>query len=214
VSEVNIQMVREYFEIVGFHVAAPWQQGTAAARGADPAPLLFAENPRPEPGEILSNPLAPAEIPRLSRAVIEVRAWHHDRFYPSALEANANIGQMRSEELRLGAEAVFGAAEYATIFVLSELPRAAAPRARALSLLQDRGAQYVLEFSTLLRDLIDRLDPHVNYAPSVTLQTLRLAKRYHLLRRQQLEFDFPGPLPPSSEVDVTFVSNEPQEEEA
>lgn len=212
-SDVNIQIVREYFEIAGFHVAAPWQQGTVAARGNDPLPLLFAENPRPEPGEIATSPLSPAEIPRLARAVIEVRAWHHDRFYPSALEANVNLGQMHGDEVRLAAEAILGPAPYQTLFVLSELPKASAPRARALGLLQERGVQHVLEFSALLRDLIDRLDPHVNYAPSVSLQTLRLAKRYHLLRRQQLEFDFPGPLPPANEVDVSFASPELSEED-
>jgi hypothetical protein len=84
------------------------------------------------------------------------------------------------------------------VLVVSELPVSTEPRNRALDLLAGLGIGHVLEFPVLLGDMVERIHAHGNYAPSQTLQTMRLLKRYHLIRRQQLEFRFAvdPPVPP------------------
>ena len=71
---------------------------------------------------------------------------------------------------------------------------AGAPGAR-IQLLQAAGIDHVLEFSSVLRDLLDKVSMHENYTTSPTLQILRLMKRYKLVRDQQLEFAFPNEPP-------------------
>ncbi len=63
-------------------------------------------------------------------------------------------------------------------------------------MLRGFGISHVLEFSAVLADILHRINAYGNYAPSDTLQTLRLLKRYDLVRRQQLEFGFPTEAPP------------------
>ena len=216
-SEVNLQLVREYFELNRFHVLTHWEQarelGTGAPTGPEAAPRLFITHANPAPDEppfLLRN----ADVPGLQRAVVEVRAWHADRFYASVIEGNPVLGQVASLECRALAEHTFGTADFRTVLVISELPASAQARARAVDLLEGLGIGHVLEFSTLLRGLLELIHPQGQYTHSATLQTLRLLKRYDLIRRQQLEINFPldPPSPPSpTAVDTTTVAAEDED---
>lgn len=205
-SEINVQIAREFFELHGFRVLTHWPHDADGPRGADGTPLLFVEHCAPEARENLEFLLRLEDIPALPRAVVEVRAWHGDRFYPSVVENNAVLAHVAGEEVRGLAEGVFGAGGFATVLVISELPQSPAPRRRALDLLRGLGIAHVLEFPVILAGLVQRVSAHAAYAPSPTLQTVRLLKRYGFIRRQQLEFAFPqasrAPARPAV-VDVT-----------
>lgn len=197
-----MQFVREFFELNRFHVLTHWQHDAPVARGVDSTALLFAENSQPEALGPLPFLLRPAELSGLRRAVVEVRAWHGDRFYPSVVENSAVLSHVVQEETLNLARSVFGSPDFVTVLILSELPASPRHRARSLELLQGRGIGHVLEFPTILQDMLAHVSVDGNYAPSQTLQTLRLLKRYNLLRRQQLEFSFPhGPVTPGKEPD-------------
>lgn len=189
-SDLNMQMVREFFELRSFHVLTHWQHEGLLPKSADPCSLLFVENaqaqPRPGTGFVLS----PDETAGIHRAVVEVRAWHADRFYASVIENSAALSHVGDSETRQLGRTVFGSDDFVSILVLSRLPASAEPRARSLALLRERGVDHVFEFPTLLQDMLERISAHGNYAPSQTLQTMRILKRYNLVRRQQLEFAF------------------------
>ncbi len=195
-SDVDTQLVREYFELLHYRVLTHWQHDAHLPRVADAGTLLFiehAESPDWETSEFL---LRAADTPRLRRAIVEVRAWHGDRFYPSVVENSATLAHAGSKEVRQVAATIFGGRPATNVLVVSELPKTREQRDRTLALLRERGIEHVLDFPTLLGDLLQRLNPQGQYAPSPTLQALRLIKRYHFLRRQQLEFSFPGEAPP------------------
>ena len=194
-SDLNLQIVREYFELNHFLVRTHWQH-EESARNPELGSMLFVEHISPEPGTAGFLPL-PEEVCRIARAVVEVRAWHGDRFYPSVIEGNTVLGHVAEAETLALAESVFDSPDFTTILVISELPASIEPRERAIALLRDFGIGHVLEFSTILRETLSRISAHGNYAPSQTLQTMRLLKRYGLIRRQQLEFAFPVDPPPS-----------------
>lgn len=206
-SEINLQLAREYFELYRFRVLTHWRHGQDRTRGVEASSLLFVE----APGDGVEAPppfLLTEQGPRgIHRAVVEVRAWHADRFYPSVIETNPILGHVASAEVADLAREVFGGQDFAPVLVISELAASAGPRARALELFRQLGIGHVLEFSTLLTSLAERLSADGDYAPSQTLQTLRLLKRYDLLRRQQLEFLFPldpvprNPAPVETELD-------------
>ncbi len=194
-SELNMQLVREFFELNLFHVLTHWRH-EAFPHVADPGYLLFVEHTNPESRRDVDFLLRAEDIPFLYRAVVEVRAWHADRFYPSVVENNTVLGHVAGDEIHALAESVFGAEDFTTILVISELPNSAGPRAKTLELLREMDIGHIIEFPTILQDMLSRISADGNYAPSQSLQTLRLLKRYNFIRRQQLEFTFRTEAPP------------------
>ncbi|MBI2433369.1 MAG: hypothetical protein HYV26_10900 [Candidatus Hydrogenedentes bacterium] len=215
-SDLNMQLVREYFELHLFHVLSYWQHEELPARLSEPAALLFVEHINPEPARDIEFLLRPGDVAQLERAMVEIRAWHADRFYPSMIESNPVLGHVVGDEARALAGSIFGGNGYVTILVIGELPQAARQRERSLHLLQELGVDHVIEFPTVLQEMLARISAYGLYAPSQTLQTLRLLKRYNLVRWQQLEFAFPIEAPPPTNpppVDAAVVSDEGEEAE-
>ncbi|HEX73460.1 MAG TPA: hypothetical protein ENN65_09115 [Candidatus Hydrogenedentes bacterium] len=189
-SDLNTQLVREFFELNQFRVLTHWQH-QKLPRVADPSTMLFIERMHPDTAEEIDFLLRAAQAPLIHRAVVEVRAWHADRFYPSVIESSPVLAHVAGEEVHALGLSVFDGADFTSILVISELPASLKRRARSLELLQEMGIGHVIEFPTILQAILERISAHGNYAPSQTLQTLRLLKRYNLIRRQQLEFSFP-----------------------
>lgn len=212
-SEINIQLVREFFELNRFRVLTHWQHDDEQRRGVESGLLLFVEQVGPEAQESPPFLLQQHDLHRLHRAVVEVRAWHGDKFYPSVVESSPILGHVASPEVRSLAQSVFGVDAFASVLVISELPSSTEPRSRAIALLKDLGVQHIVEFGTMLASMLEQLSAQSNYAPSQTLQTLRLLKRYDLVRRQQLEFRFPmEPMPPQTGPSVDTTVDEPGEQ--
>ncbi|MCC6489444.1 MAG: hypothetical protein IT364_18240 [Candidatus Hydrogenedentes bacterium] len=198
-GDVNVQLVREFFELNLFQVLTNWQQ-SSRVRPGEHSGQMFVQNTNPGLTRELPFLLQPVDVASIDRAVVEVRAWHGDRIYPSVIEANPVLSQFVSNESRALASEVFGGVPFTTILIVSELPASWELRSRSLQLLQSTGIGHVMEFPILLRDLLAKVDENGNYPSSQTLQTLRLLKRYKLVRNQQMEFAFaveapPGPLP-------------------
>ncbi len=199
-SDVSVQLVRDFFEVNAFHVMTYWQHDAVRARGIEQGLQLYVENTafgsEAHPCDFV---LRVGDVSALPRAVVEVRAWHADRFYASLLESNPVLFDVAKPASVERARHVFGCLDVPTVLVISELPASPEPRQRAIAVLRQGGISHVLEFATVLQELVGRINAHVSYSPSHTLQTLRLLKRYGLIRRQQLEFAFPleAPVPSS-----------------
>lgn len=215
-ADVSLQLVREFFELNLFHVLTNWQQDPWSPRAAEQSAQLFVENARPlitrEPGFAL-----PAEdLALLERAVVEIRAWHGDRFYPSVIEANPALFQFVGPEALSLAREVFNGRPFSAVLVISELPASPEQRRRAIDLLRRAGVQHVIEFPTILQELLQKVSADIHYAGSPTLQTLRLVKRYRLARDQQMELPFamepPTPSVPPR-VEAVEASPAPEEDE-
>jgi hypothetical protein len=209
-NELNMQIVREFFELNLFHVLTHWQHETLPQL-SESGSLLFVEHINPETECEPEFVLRPEDLPCVFRAVVEVRAWHNERFYASVAESSPALRHVVERETLALAESVFGSSEFRTILVLSELPGSQGPRERAIQVFREFGVDHILEFPVILRDILGRISAQGNYAPSQTLQTMRLLKRYNLIRRQQLEFTFPSPPPPPARPVVH--ADPPAEEE-
>ncbi len=209
-GDVNVQLVREFFELNLFQVLTNWQQGPRRLRPGEHSGQLFVQNTNPGLPRELPFLLQPLDLPAIDRAVVEVRAWHGDRFYPSLIEASPVLSQFVSEESLALAEELFAGHPFRTILIVSELPASPELRSRSLSMLRSCGIGHVLEFPLVLRDLLDKIDENATYPSSTTLQTLRLLKRYKFIRNQQMEFAFPAEPPPlgasSTRVEATEIS--------
>ena len=213
-SDLNLQIVREFFELNLFHVLTYWQHENLP-RLSDASLLLFAEQSAPAPQRAVDFVLGPDDISSIGRAVVEVRAWHADRFYPSVIESNPVLGHVAGAETQALAQLVFNSTEFRTLLVVSALPASTGPRERSVQLLKDLDIDHVIEFPTILQQILERISAHGDYTPSQTLQTMRLLKRYNLIRRQQLEFAFPTAVPPVSRpvVEAEVLPEEPDDAE-
>lgn len=197
-SDLNVQLVREYFELNSFRVMTHWQQDHMRPRAPERGLQLFVENASPLPGGPPDFLLRVNEAAMLERAIVEVRAWHADRMYVSHIEANPVLFEVANEEsLTLGRD-FFGTDDFTTVLVVGELPASSEPRERALAALRQGRVGHVIEFPTILFELLEKVHPNVSYTSSVTLQMLRLLKRYDFIRYQQLELPFPTEAPVAS----------------
>ena len=204
-TDVDLQLVREFFELNLFRVTTNWRQHGTAGETGEVGLQLYVENTKPASGESLDVVLHPSDLPHLDYAVVEIRAWHTDRFYSSLIESNPGVTQF-AEPWALGhARDFFGTDDFKTVLVVSELPRSAEQRIQALQRLRRSGVDHVIEFPNVLQSLASNVVLSGTYTGSPTLQLLQLLKRYRLLRNQQLEFTF------SSEP--AFVAPPVQEED-
>lgn len=189
-SDTNLQLVREFFELNLFRVLTNWQQDAWRQLSAEPRLQIFVENAAAPSAFEPDFLLHPRQVGGIERAVVEVRAWHGDRFYPSLIESSPVLSDFVREDALAFAKAAFDNRPFKTILVLSELPATPEQRTRSLQLLQGTGIHHIMEFPSILQDLLDKVSVNGNYTASQTLQTLRLLKRYRLIRHQQMEFAF------------------------
>ena len=177
---------------------------------------MFVENTNQAPVRDLPFVLMPSDIQAVERAIVEVRAWHADRFYPSVIESSPVLYQFVSEDSLALASEVFAGRPFGKVLVVSELPVTLEQRQRSIGLLEETGIDHVIEFPTVLQDLLGKVSVNRSYAASHTLETLRLLKRYKLIRNLQMEFAFyteaPPPLP-GAEFETAHVPDEDEQEE-
>lgn len=189
-SDVNLNIVREFFELNRFRVMTRWEHEPGGSGSGDQGIQLYVVNTEPvevERGFVLTS----AGLRSIARGLVEVRAWHSDRFYPSVIESSAVLGHIVEADSVNCAFDHFQSHDFSTILVISELPASPDQRARSVDLLRRTGIDHVLEFPTLLQDMLDRIDINAAYGASATLQVLRLLKGYRFIQNQQLELVFP-----------------------
>ncbi len=204
-NDLDLQLVREFFELNLFRVMPFWQR-------SDRDPHFFVENALAPSSTEPEFELDADSLAAIARAAVSVRAWHADRFYASVIEANPAITAFAQRQSYGAARALFGDAEYKHILVLSELPVSPAPRAAALQALVRAEVDHVIEFSTLLDGLVRRVGENGTYASSASLQLIQLFKRYRFFQQQQLELGFPME-PPQAAVHVVESSAAATEED-
>jgi hypothetical protein len=209
-SDVNLQLVREFFELNLFRVMTNWQQDPQ--RFGELSGQLFVEHIDPTPSSPAPDFLLTAsDAASIHQALVEVRAWHGERFYPSVIGNNPVLTQFAQEESLALAQDFFTSDSAKTILVISELPASTEQRERSLQLLKDTGVDHILEFATILGSLLEKVSASGHYPASQTLEMLRLLKRYRFIRNQQMEFGFAAePLFPQHPNTVdTAVTPEP-----
>ncbi len=214
-SDVNLSIVREFFELNRFRVMTKWEHEQGRSGTGDQGLQLYVLNTAPPMGIEPSFSLTPSDLPAIQRALVEIRAWHSDRFYPSVIESSPALRRVAEAESLSQASDHFMSHDFKTILVMSELPVSADQRARSIELLRQFGIDHVIEFPTMFRDMLDKVNVNANYAASPNLQLLRLLKGYGFIQNQQLELVFPTePRPQTRKPEVDTVDIESNEEQS
>lgn len=189
-ASVNEQIVREYFETLGFFVIQPNKHQVAARHKLDSEEidLLIA---RPGQAGVFTAPSqiiwgAP-ELEKVQRAIVSIRGWHTDKFSSAVLKKNPDIFRFAELSVIKEARKTLGPGSITKILCLSDLTSAVAPQEETLALLRQGGIDGVLSFRTMLQELMQSVDVSKNYEKSDLIQTLRILKTYGLLKDSQLE---------------------------
>jgi hypothetical protein len=191
-SDVNLELVKEFFELNGFmiltnrkhqlrKVGADWEYSIELLT----ANLDVAEQKK-KPGFLLE----PPDLKGIQRAIVDVKGWHTEVFYPSTIESARSFFAFVSPESLQYATKVFKGEPFTKVVVLSELPSNKEILERSIDVLRKNGIDHAIEFSTILKDLITHVQINYNYTESDTLQLVRLMKRYGLIKDLQMEFLF------------------------
>lgn len=186
---MNEQIVREYFEALGFFVIQPIKYQVAARRKTAYEELdLLVSRPGKEAEELPGPGLwRSAELRAVDRAVVSVRGWHTDRFSPAVLEKSPELLRFTDEDVMKKAESFLGSGTVARILCLSDLPASKTLQKQVLDTLLERGVTGVVLFRDLLLELAAEIDVKNNYEKSDVLQLLRILKNYDLLKDPQMD---------------------------
>jgi hypothetical protein len=189
-ASINEQVVREYFETLGFCVLQPNKHQVAARHklDAEEIDLLVVKPGAPvafrTPEQVV---WSSAELETVPRAIVSIRGWHTDRFSPAVLKKNPDIFHFTEPPVIKAACRMIGPGPLAKILCLSGLSVAAAPQGETLAMMRENGIDGILPFRTMLLELQEHIDLAKNYEKSDLLQTLRILKTYDLIKDPQLD---------------------------
>jgi hypothetical protein len=189
VSTVNEWVVREYFESLGYLVNQPCKYiSSGRQKRAEEEVDLVVVNPRVTEHRVPENMVWTADDLRsVGRAVVAVRGWHTNRFYPSRFEHDPDILRfLQAEPLKFAAK-LLGTEEMAHVLCLPKLPASGELKDQSIRVLRQKGVHGVISFHTMLAELIRQVDVNRNYEKSDLLQIVRLLKNYDLLRLGQMD---------------------------
>lgn len=188
-ASVSEWIAREYFEMLGYMVIQPCKYSvTGRAKRIEEETDLLVFNPLVAEHVMPQSLLWTAgDLKNISRAVVGVYGWHTERFYPVMLDHLPEIVRFAGAESLRVASRKLGGASIAKILCLPHLPVAQKLKEETLASLKAKGIDGIIEFRTMLTEIINGIDQNLNYEKSDVLQTIRILKNYGLLKEPQLE---------------------------
>lgn len=187
-SAVSEIIVREYFELNGFFVHQ--QRKYIPRTEEDDEEIDFmVYNPRHQNVlDKLPMILTSESIQYIGCAIVSVKGWHTEVITPSIVK------RMESDLIRLvGKESE----KYITqlkiqpqsllkIVVIPALTTNAEQREKTLQMFSSLGINSIIQFKTILNELIEKVQVNHNYSKSDVLQTIRILKAYDLFKEPQM----------------------------
>lgn len=187
-ASVSEWLVREFFELHGFLVRQARKYVTPGARDQEAVDLLV-WNPR---AELATDPL-PVEVTaevlgQIQAALVAVKGWHTETFTQARLEGTPELFRfLEPAVVRRATRELGGRVPPLKLLVAPALPRAKDERCASLRLLRSKGLDGVIEFRTVVADLVRNTEVNRNYEKSDLLQVIRVLKKHGFLQGAQME---------------------------
>ena len=188
-ASVNEEIVREFFESLGFLVNQP-RKYQVMARAKQPEEEVDFVVLNPQGGTAELPPFGvwgAVELRQIARAVVGVRGWHSERFSPAKLTLERELFRLADSGVMQKAQRQLGAGPVAKILCLPDLPPVGLMRTKSLEMLQAGGIDGIVLFRAMLLELVRSVDSQKNYERSDLLQVLRILKAHDLLKDAQLD---------------------------
>ena len=193
-------IVREYFELNGFFVRQLRKYLVQSRKKrADEEIDLVVYNPNaPIDGVPAGFQLFSADMAKIRRAIVVVKAWHTSRFTPAMLKSSSRVFDFLKKEVLNKAETYFsfgesevdpevvGTGGFTKILVLPSLPTSDPQRTESIELLKEQGVDGIITFSTILENLLRNIEVNHSYQKSDLLQMMRILKIYDMVKEPQM----------------------------
>jgi len=193
-------IVREYFELNGFFVRQLRKYLVQSRKKrADEEIDLVVYNPNaPIDGVPAGFQLFSADMAKIRRAIVVVKAWHTSRFTPAMLKSSSRVFDFLKKEVLNKAETYFsfdegevdsevvGSGRFTKILVLPSLPTSDPQRTESIELLREQGVDGIITFSTILENLLRNVEVNHSYQKSDLLQMMRILKIYDMVKEPQM----------------------------
>ncbi|RME91071.1 MAG: hypothetical protein D6766_12325 [Verrucomicrobia bacterium] len=181
-------LVREFFELHGFLVRQARKYVTPGGRDEEAVDLLV-WNPRAETaGEPLPIELTAEWLGRIPAALVAVKGWHTETFSRARLEGTPELFRfLEPSVVRRATRELGGTAAPLKLLVAPALPRDKVERRASLEWLRARGVDGVIEFRTVVGELVRNTEVNRNYEKSDLLQVIRVLKKHGFLQGPQME---------------------------
>jgi len=193
-------IVREYFELNGFFVRQLRKYLVQSRKKrADEEIDLVVYNPNaPIDGVPAGFQLFSADMAKIRRAIVVVKAWHTSRFTPAMLKSSSRVFDFLKKDVLNKAETYFSFDEsevdpdvvdpghFTKILVLPGLPTSDPQRTESIELLKERGVDGIITFSTILENLLRNVEVNHSYQKSDLLQLMRILKIYDMVKEPQM----------------------------
>jgi len=188
-AAVTEQIVREYFELLGYFVTQPRKYVVPGrAKTADEELDLVVSNPSVKQHKLPENfEWTSRDLRHVARAVVGVRGWHTDRFYAQTFQQNPDILRFVEADSIKFASKLLGSTQMARVLCLPKFPASGTLKSRTIRVLKQKGVDGVISFRTILAELVNDVDRKRNYEKSDLLQVIRILKNYDLLKDSQME---------------------------
>lgn len=193
-------IVREYFELNGFFVRQLRKYLVQSRKKrADEEIDLVVYNPNaPIDGVPAGFQLFSADMAKIRRAIVVVKAWHTSRFTPAMLKSSSRVFDFLKKDVLNKAETYFSfdesevdpeevaAGSFTKILVLPSLPASDPQRSESIQLLKEGGVDGIITFSTILENLLRNVEVNHSYQKSDLLQLMRILKIYDMVKEPQM----------------------------
>ena len=194
-------IVREYFELNGFFVKQLRKHVVQSRKKQlEVSSDLVVFNPAVAEGATLPGfQLFSSDMSNLRAAVIGIKSWNTSTFTPAIAKSSAKVAEFLKREVIAQRELYFQShsdrtedeasnlyAGYLKIMVIPGFPSNDMLRSECTELLREKGIDGVINFSTLLENLLRHVAVNHSYTKSETLQLLRVLKLYDMVREPQM----------------------------
>lgn len=193
-------IVREYFELNGFFVRQLRKYLVQSRKKrVDEEIDLVVYNPNaPVDGVPAGFQLFSADMVKIRRAIVVVKAWHTSRFTPAMLKSSSRLFEFLKKDVLNKSETYFSFDEteidqaevdsggYTKILVLPGLPTSDPQRTECIELLKEHGVDGIITFSTILENLLRNVEVNHSYQKSDLLQLMRILKLYDMVKEPQM----------------------------
>ncbi|NBB77949.1 MAG: hypothetical protein GVY36_00635 [Verrucomicrobia bacterium] len=193
-------LVREYFELNGFLVRQlrKFESPPGKKRVEEDVDLIIHNPAATADGVPAGFQLFSADVARIQRAVVMVKAWRSSRFTPAMLKSSARAFDFLKKDVlnKSGDFFRYEAGEvdpglleggaFTKILVLPGLPTSDPQRSESIELLKKSGVDGIISFSTILENLFRNVEVNHSYQKSDLLQLMRILKIYDMVKEPQM----------------------------
>ncbi len=194
-------IVREYFELNGFFVRQlrKYQVQSRKKRADEEIDLIVFNPAAAADGSGVGFQLFSADVQKIRRAIVVVKAWHTSRFTPAMLRSSSRIFDFLKKDVLNRAEEYFSFEDepineevlaeplsFRKILIVPGLPTSEPHRSESIALLKEGGVDGIITFSTILENILRSVEVNHSYQKSELLQLMRILKIYDMVKEPQM----------------------------